>query len=190
MWDELKDWAKRGKASAHIDGEYVKHTPPKADEPIHILMRFSDQLHSVTDTIQTHDRIIQKCGAVWMGKLGKPLGHDHIRTILAQIEEGIPSYLFLVQRVGTTYAAYRGTISELTRSFPEPEQTLIPAYYTERKIIQYVGFWAKLTAIDQLDSASLDMLHIKTSGLAVPYTLITSMAAMFIIREGKGTYSR
>lgn len=170
MWDELKAAA-------------------KVDEPIHILMRFSDKLHSVEDTIQAHSEVIKQHGAVWIGKLGKPLSHLHIKQINEQCLKGIPSYLYLVQNLGGRYGAYRGTVVEMSRTLPEAEEYLVPVYYKERGILGQAGFWTKVSRIESLKDGELNELHIATSGSSVPYTLATSIAALFVVREGRGMES-
>jgi len=157
--------------------------------PIHILMRFADKLLSIDDTIAEHNRLIARHGTVWIGKLGKPLAERHIMRVNEQCRQNIPTYLYLVQKKGTAYQAYRATVVRMSRALPKREQNLVPHYYEERKITRYVGFWTKLSGITQIEKGQLFELHIASSLFAVPDTLARSMAALFVVREGQGIRS-
>jgi hypothetical protein len=155
--------------------------------PIHILMRFSDAFMSVDDTIVEHQEVIDRHNSVWVAKVGKPLGAKHIETIRKQIKEGIPTYVYLVQRVGTEYKGYRGTLAEIQREKPDSAK-LMPAYYKRKGIDSTSQLWmkvTKLTAVPKKDG--LSKLHIASSKRSVPKTLATSMAAIFVIKDGPGS---
>src|SRR5438552_1208957 len=97
---------------------------------IHVLMRYSDKLHHVDDTIEEHLAVIRQYGSVWLGKLGKPLGFPKIDRINKQCRQNIPSFLYLVQRAGhggsARVSAYRGSVLEMSRELPETERYLVP----------------------------------------------------------------
>ena len=153
----------------------------------HVLMRFADAFLSIEDTIEEHDAVIKKHGAVWMGKIGKPLGKQHILRIQTQVTAHIPSHLYLVQRLKGKYLASRGTIVNVSVTPPsKKEKDLIPTYYAERGILRQISLWFKLTSIERLESVALSQIRIASSGMPVPETLSKSMAALFIVHEGKG----
>jgi len=193
MWDELRDWARRDRgdrAPVAEDRKPSRAAPPaRENPPIHVLMRYSDLLHSVDDTIHLHREVLDRHGAVWVGKLGKPLARSHIAQVESQVQRGIPTYLFLVQRTAGRYEVYRGTVVEMARALPAAEGHLVPEYYEALGILAQVGFWTKVCRIERLDPGCLDALRVSTSGSAVPYSLITSMAGMFIVEEGRGSGS-
>lgn len=155
-------------------------------EPIHILMRFSDNITGVADTIAAHNGVIQKHGAVWIGKMGKPLGRNYIRRINEQCNQGIVSYLYLVQKGRGGYRVYRGTVLEMCRQIPLKETRLIPNYYTRNRLLNFVGFWVKLSDVNEVSVEVLNNLLISSSGMAVPSSLPRSMAALFVVRDGQG----
>jgi hypothetical protein len=94
--------------------------------------------------------------------------------------------LYLVKKGRSGYSVYRGTVLAVERRLPKGEEGLVPEYYRDRGILKYVGVWFKLAKLQPLDVAELSNLYIANSGMAVPNTLRASMAALFIVKEGKG----
>jgi hypothetical protein len=152
-------------------------------EPIHILMRFSDKLGAIEDTIEVHNKIIEKRGSVWFGKMGKTLGVPHVERINKQREEGISTHLYLVQKSPKVYEVYRGIVITARRTCPIKEKNLIPDYYEQNHILKYMRLWIKLSKLEQMEPVILRNLRIANSGLPASETLRTSMAAMFIVKE-------
>lgn len=150
--------------------------------PIHILLRYSDKLNAAAETIPEHQKVISKSGAVWFGKLGRPVSINHVDKINKQIADGIPSFLYLVQRVGRNYETYCGTIVQITKNCPKDERELIPAYYYYKDIVDEIALWTKLSKIELVDQAALNKLVVATSGMPVLESLSSSMAAHFIVR--------
>jgi len=74
----------------------------------------------------------------------------------------------------------------MSRDLPQGETSLIPEYYTNRNISDYVSLWVKLSAITDLVGGGLNELHVANTLSSVPRALATSIAAMFIVREGRG----
>jgi len=151
-------------------------------EPIHILMRFADKLFSVEDVIARHQQVIAAHGAVWMGKVGKPLAEKYVAAINRQCREGISTHLYLAQKTKVGYEVYMGEVLAASRETPT-EGLLVPSYYEERKILRYITFWVKLSGIQRLDNESVRRLRIASSGTRVPEALATSMAGMFVVRD-------
>ena len=145
-------------------------------------MRYSDKLTAVEDTIAAHQDVAKRKGAVWLGKMGKTLSWQHINTLNEQCQDGVPTYVFLVQKHRHDYEVYQGNVIEVSRVCPE-DRRLIPPYYEEQGIIRYIRLWQKLTAIRKLDAAALKRLHIASSGSSAAETLPHSMAALFLVRQ-------
>ena len=107
---------------------------------IHLVFRFSDRLLKINDTVLEHNKIIEKYGAVWFAKLGKPVGKPHIESMRAQIEDSIPTYLYIVQKQSGAYIYYRGSVSEITKDTPLHEKELFPNYYSLKFDVTQVKF--------------------------------------------------
>jgi len=152
----------------------------------HILVRFSDGMLSIQDTIAEHQKIIENNGMVWFGKLGKSLGDFHISDVNKQIEEGSKSYLFLVQKNGKRYEFSKGEIIIISKSLPKKEINLVPPYYEKQGIINNINLWIKLSNIKEAKLEEIDKYHIVSSGSAVISSIRKSMAALFVLGEGKG----
>lgn len=156
----------------------------KSESPVHLLMRFSNEMSRVKDVIEAHRAVIDEHKAVWLGKMGKPLGMPKVDKLNAQSKSGVPTYVFMVQRVKGVYQVYRGTVLEVARR--RPERALVPPYYLKDNIVQYVSLWIKLSQLEKVNLDELSNYRIASSGMAVPATLTRSMAALFFIKEGKG----
>lgn len=154
-------------------------------DPIHLLMRFADKLTTIDDTVGEHGKVIRKHGAVWLGKLGKHLAEKHIATLNGQCRQGIPTYVYLVQKAGRRYDVYRGRIATISLSVPRNEQCLVPKYYELRGIAQQVAFWIKLASVRKIPVEKLRKLHVAATGTPVPNALARSMAGLFILRAGE-----
>jgi hypothetical protein len=151
-----------------------------SSRPLHLLMRYSDKFSD--DTIAAHLDVIERKGSVWLGKMGKTLARHHVKTLNEQCGKKIPTYVFLVQKSRGGYEVYRGSLAEVSRTFPE-NQKLIPSYYDRQKITSYIRLWQRLTDIKKMDSAVLKRLHIATSGSSAADTIRQSMAALFIVHQ-------
>ena len=136
-------------------------------------------MFDIDDAIPRHQRLIDKHGEVWFGKMGKTLGRPHVANINAQCAQGIPTYTYLVERTKSGYQVYRGRIVQVSREHPEDAEK-IPGYYSSAGIMRYIKLWIRLSDMRLVNSEVLGRLRIATSGFTVADTLQASMAAMFI----------
>lgn len=163
---------------------YLKHSD---DRTVHVLMRFANNFLSTDDVIKEHQAVIARHKSVWIGKVGKPLGKEKIALVSWQIDEGIPSYLFLVQKVGTEYEVHRARIIEMARSLPAGQEKWMPKYYVKNNIAPRVALWTSVSGLKRFPTKGLSEWHITSSHKPVPSTLKSSMAALFLISKGKGS---
>jgi hypothetical protein len=153
---------------------------------MHVLMRYADPAHdSSIDTIRAHQDLIERRGTVWLGKFGKKLASEHVLRVNQQCKEGIPTYLYLVQKRSGAYQVHRATVAAMARTLPRGQGHLVPPYYEQRRLLRHIGFWAKVTDIVALDSYDLRDLEVAGSGTDVSYALRHSMAGHFLIRDIK-----
>jgi len=149
---------------------------------VHLLMRFSDKLGFIDNTIEAHSALIRKGGMVWFGKMGKTLGKDKVQRLNNQIEDNIPTFLYLVQRSATQgYQIYRGNILKVARDFPASQIRHIPRYYASNNIEKYIRLWIKLSSLAAIPSSEIKDFVISSTGAPVFITLGQSMAGMFTI---------
>jgi len=153
-------------------------------DAIHLLMRFADSVLQINDTIKEHHEIITKHGAAWIGKLGKPLGPNHVKAVNRQVAAGHTTYLFLVQKVKGDYLFYQGKIVAVAEALPEKDRRLVPSYYRDKKL----AFWTKLSSLELVPTRILNNYHIASSSRPVLGTLKRSMAALFVLNEGQAGY--
>jgi hypothetical protein len=157
----------------------------KNNQPIHLLLRFSDSLLKDGDTIIEHNEVINREGAVWFGKLGSPVSLNHIDRLNDQVKAGVITYIYLVKGNRRKSIAYKAPLIFAIRDFPRNEQHLIPPYYTTLNILHYVRFWVKLGKITPITSGELNQMKVASSVLPISETLVKSSTGHFIIRESK-----
>jgi hypothetical protein len=162
----------------------------QSSSPIHLMMRYSDALMGVEDTIAEHQSVIDRRGAVWIGKIGKPLGGSHIAKINRQCRDGHPTFMFLVQNRGrpghADYVFHRGKVCEVGSALPSSGEKLVPRYYIGRGIKQQAAFWCKVTALSQVSAKAMLEYHVASSRRPIRNALVRSLAALFVLGEGKG----
>lgn len=154
---------------------------------IHLVVRYADRLHSVGNTILRHEEVIDRQGAVWFGKFGRPLAAVHISKLGAQIREDLATYVYFVERRGGGYRVHQGALLALGRELPPAEAILVPDYYTELNLHRHVGLWAKFSQITAVDESELDRWLVQSSGSRVRDVLRSSMAAMFVVSDPQST---
>src|SRR4051812_9194379 len=113
-------------------------------KPVHVVVRYRDPSPDLP-TVRLHQDVIDRCGAVWFGKLGKSLGEPWVRQIGTQVQQGSATFLYLVTRLGSDLDICRGEIEQLSYSAPR-DALRIPAYYETLGLKKQVSFWALLGA--------------------------------------------
>jgi hypothetical protein len=148
-------------------------------------MRFADSLCGGVDTISEHRRVLDRSKAVWIAKLGKPLGGQKITELREQIRGGTATYVFLVQRLCRSYQWTRCRLADIAKSLPRDERTLVPAYYYDNNVLGQAATWFKLTDIQKAQSRHVGKLRVLSSGRPIAETLQSSMAAMFVVTSSQ-----
>jgi hypothetical protein len=149
--------------------------------PIHLLIRFSDNLFAVGDAIAKHQEVIKQNSSVWFGKLGTPISQNAIESFISQIEKGIPTYLYLVKGNRKRSTFYKAKILTLSGDFPKKEKDNIPYYYFEKKIAKQMKSWVKIIDIQPLEAEEIKSLRVKSSVLDIEETLFRSSAGLFYV---------
>jgi hypothetical protein len=157
------------------------------DTPFHLVVRFSDSMFSVGDVIALHNDVVALQGAVWFGKLGQTLAQGRVDVLNRQVEKGIPTFLYLVKgnrRKSTTYLA---PLLQVSREMPG-ETALIPAYYAEKDLLQYMKAWMKIGPIEAIEMAAMDKLKALNSVFPISETLVRSSSGYFLVRKSQNLF--
>lgn len=143
----------------------------------HVLLRYSDRNAPQPGTIILHENVIKEYEAVWFGKFGKPAGRNTISILMDQMEDKIPTYLFLVRFASQKYIVHLGTIEAVQSDVPDIK--LVPAYYSNRTHL--VKTWFKLTNLIALQDKILSDLIGHSSKVPIRFSLTSSMAGLMMV---------
>jgi len=157
----------------------------KTKTPVHILLRFSDSLLKSGDTIEKHNQVVNREGAVWFGKMGATVSQYHIDLLNEQVKDGIPTFVYLVKGNRRKSTAYRGALVLASKTLPEGEDLLVPSYYADLDIPKYVKFWVKVKVINPVEGSDLNKMQVASSLSPIGDSLVRSSSGHFIIREDK-----
>ena len=157
----------------------------KSKQPIHLLLRFSNSLLKDKDTIDEHNQVVRQSGAVWFGKMGSPVSHNHIDLIIQQIEAGTPTYVYLVKGNRRKSTTYRSRLLAVSATLPAGENQFVPPYYYEMDFTKYMKFWAKMAEITPISFDELSRMRVASSVLPIRETLIKSATGHFILVQNK-----
>ena len=158
--------------------------------PIHVLMRFSDKLFAIGNVIERHAAVLERHGAVWIAKIGRPLGGTRISSINTQIAADVASYLFLYQRKLGSHELWRSELLEVRASSPSAHDPCVPSYYADCNMFAIAETWFKVESFRGVGDRELDRLVTLSSRQPIIQTLTTSTAALFIIGQGKAAAPR
>jgi len=151
--------------------------------PRHLLLRFSDSLLKDGDTIEAHNEVIAREGAVWFGKMGSTVSQNHAEVFNQQVQSEISTYVYLVKGNRRKSTAYRGRLVMASKTLLDGEAHLVPSYYAELDISKYVKFWVKLSEIVPIELSELKTMRAISSVYPISETLVKSSSGHFIIRE-------
>lgn len=160
----------------------------KPNTPTHLLIRFSDRLLENKGTIEEHQKVIDEAGAVWFGKMGQPISQNAIDKLNKQVEEGIPTFIYLVKGNRRKPNAYISNLVLASKTIPEEEKDLIPPYYKELEILRFIKFWVKVTNLHEIDLKDLTKMGVASSVYPLLETLVKSSSGHFYIKEKKTIY--
>lgn len=156
--------------------------------PLHVAIRFSDDLYSIGDMIGEHRDVLDRVGAVWLGKFGKTLAIRHVDAINAQIDAERPSHLYLIRKCQSSagYDAFRGDIRAISRDEEDVDRARVPRYYDRLNLWPLVGVWIKLSSLEDIDPIDLRKVCVLRSNMPLVESLRLSMAGMFIVGDRQG----
>jgi len=160
----------------------------KQKKPIHLLIRFSDRLLENRNTIEEHQKVIGREGAVWFGKMGQPISQNAIDKLNKQVEENIPTFIYLVKGNRKKPTFFISDLIVASKTIPDEETDLIPKYYEELGIIQFIKSWVKVTNLHEIDISYLSKMGVASSVYPLLESLSKSSSGHFYIKEKKEIY--
>ncbi len=155
--------------------------------PYHLVVRFSDTMFGVGDMVVEHNKLARKHGAVWFGKLGKPLYLRRINLINKQIEQKIPTFLYLVKGNRKQSTAYQANLLLVSRDYPK-EKKMIPSYYEKKELTDFMKVWMKIGEIKSIEMADMVKLKAINSIYPIAESLAKSSSGYFLVHESKSIF--
>lgn len=153
--------------------------------PTHLALRYSDSLFRIRNVLERHAVIANRHGAVWFGKIGQPIGQASGRALQDQIADRTPTFVFLLQRSSSGIDVARCDLLDVAWDRPS-EDELIPDYYDEDGISQFMKSWVKISSITEgVPPACLSDWELIRSGRDLADALRVSMGGVFFVREMK-----
>lgn len=141
-----------------------------------LLIRYSDKLISDIDTIEEHNKIIQKEGSACFGKVGRFIGKQNLENCN---NNTIEKWLILVKKENKQYIFHKAPISSAQRT--KPNLKLIPNYYRDKGGITC---WICLKDIfTKMDRQEIVQWVVKSSQERISKTLSESQSGYFIVTK-------
>ena len=136
-----------------------------------IALRFAEYFAPPEGTIRAHEEVISRVGYVWYGKMGTPLSHKVIETIL---EQESPRILLIHSGGPERYWAYVDDISRET-----PEESKYPDYYHDKS--DKFKTWFKVNHFELAPRGIMAECVVASSGSVLSDASKRSMSPYFII---------
>lgn len=157
-------------------------------EDLHILLRYSQSLEGLDDTISEHQAVLSDLGEVYFGKIGRAFGQRTLALIGTQISAGHPTFLFLAARTGRRdFVLHKATLRDMSLELPSGDGALVPYYYTRAGITGRVGTWFRISSLDRINQATLKALNVASTGTPILDVLGPSRNPMFIVTAKTGS---
>jgi len=157
------------------------------DKALHLVVRFSDTMFGVGDVVAFHNRVVEKHGAVWFGKLGQTIAQSRVDKLNQQVEKKVPTFLYLVKGNRRKSTAYRAPLLLVSRERPE-DDALIPTYYDEKELEQFMKAWMKVGKIEAIEMSEMSSLKAINSVFPISETLVRSSSGYFLVRESNAKF--
>lgn len=157
------------------------------EDVFHLVVRFSDTMFDVGDVVTRHNEVVAKRGAVWFGKLGQTISPSRIEKLNQQMEKNIPTFVYLVKGTRKKSTAYRASLMLVSKEMPN-DGTSFPAYYGERKLLQFMKVWMKIGKIEEIESSKMKNLKAINSIFPIAETLVRSSSGYFLVHESKSIF--
>lgn len=153
-------------------------------ENISLVLRFNNSGlgRFTSDPMAEHIKVLRSSKKVFFGKIGKPVSPPTLTQIEFQLQQRIPTYLFLLTKrpKDPHYSCYKCQLS--SASVKAPQNLIVPEYY--HHITGDFGTWFELATIEQCDHKILDNLFLASNRKVVSEAL-RSMSALFVVSNSE-----
>ena len=140
-----------------------------------ISLRYTDKFAPKNGTIDAHQRLIDKNGYVWYGKLGTPIVKNVADMIMSNEE---PRFLLIHSGSTERYWVYIDAISKVC-----PELSAFPEYYHD--IADKCKTWFRVIRIENAENNVMSRCKVVSSGASLTEASRHSMSPYFIIDYDK-----
>jgi hypothetical protein len=164
---------------------------PKQEQakiPRHVVIRLAPKLGQAPHIVEQHLKVLRKEDAVWLGRIGRPMGEATIQALNMQIGRGDDTRLYLTQKYNGSRVLYVCKLEKLSGTAPSlspPNVSCLPDFYTTN-IISQITLWLKISSIEQATPDQLALMHVASSGQTVSEMLERTRTACIVVRLGKG----
>lgn len=145
------------------------------EKPFHLLLKVRSESGQ---TINDHEAMIAAKGTALLGKMGQGVGTSFTKVLNAQIERGIPTYLFLTIREGWNgeYVTYRCRLRQVSDKIEESKLNLVPAYY--RSSASHIKAWFEISSMTRLSREEMNRIYVLSSNREI-MSVISSSATIY-----------
>src|ERR1039458_4001275 len=126
---------------------------------ISLLLRLPSASGSIEQVAEAHNQVIVEHGSVWLGIVGKTYSAENIRNI-----RNNGDFLYLVQKRDAGTSLYKGKISDISKSVPGDQYSLVPRYYQDLGISERSKLWIKLSSLRRSSTQEIGTLWVVSSG--------------------------
>jgi hypothetical protein len=156
-----------------------------ADAPKHLVVRIKMTGEPLETVIKKHNAVAVSGGSVWFVKRGQPLKDSRAALFTRQIEQSIPTFLYVAQLKAKTIQAFQSPILAIAHAVPSEEAHLIPPYYASFGSDVKTAIWLKVGQFKEVPNASFRLLQIESTKSPVAFVLSRSMASILTVIQGK-----
>lgn len=145
------------------------------EKPFHLLLKVRSE---AGQTINDHEAMIAAKGTALLGKMGQGVGTSFTKVLNAQIERGLPTYLFLTIREGWNgeYVTYRCRLRRVSDTLDQSKKELVPVYY--RDSAPRIRAWFEITSMTRLSRQEMNKIYVLSSDREI-MSVISSSATIF-----------
>jgi len=129
---------------------------------MHLILRFPITGAPLFWIVDQHKNGLQRRIGVWFGIRTCFFRRALMVALQKQIRNGIPTYLWLLQRSGQSFIGVRGLMADLSNS---PDSAAhVPDYYREQGLLPEMKGWVKIVAFEEMAFPELEGLRLCTTG--------------------------
>lgn len=110
-----------------------------------------------------------------MGIQTMSLGERLRAPLSAQIKDSIPTFIYLMQKSGSSFEAYKGNMAGSTNYVRPGMQDMMPRYYSDSQLLPRFKGWVEVTSFTKANEKEIAHLAMYSTGTQLLYVLQRSM---------------